>query len=114
MEGCVFCKIVDGEIPAEKLYEDESCIIIKDLNPIAPIHLLMIPKAHYARLEEATVSEAMELSFMLNKLAQIKNDLGLKNGYRLIINQGKDAGQSVEHLHVHILGGAKLKWEKLF
>lgn len=111
MNDCVFCRIINGEINTEKVYEDELCIIIKDLSPIAPIHLLMIPKNHYARLEEATVSEAMELSFMLNKLAQIKNDLGLKNGYRLIINQGEDAGQSVFHLHIHILGGKKLKWE---
>lgn len=107
---CVFCKIVSGEIKADKIYEDESFIIIKDINPIAPIHLLMIAKAHYARLEEATVAETMELAFMLNKLAQMKNDLGLKNGYRLIINQGKDAGE-IEHLHVHVLGGRKLKWE---
>lgn len=111
MENCIFCKIINEEIKSEKIYEDETCIIIKDLNPIAPIHLLMIPKTHYARLEEASVSEAMELAFMLNKLSQIKNDLGLKKGYRLIINQGDDAGQSVQHLHIHILGGKKLSWE---
>lgn len=111
MSDCVFCKIINGEIKSEKIYEDENCIIIKDVYPIAPIHLLMIPKNHYAKLEEASVSEAMELAFMLNKLSQIKNDLGLKNGYRIIINQGDDAGQSVHHLHLHILGGKKLGWE---
>lgn len=111
MKDCIFCKIINGEIKTEKIYEDESCIIIKDINPIAPIHFLMIPKNHYAKLEEASVAEAMELSFMFNKLSQIKNDLGLKNGYRIIINQGDDAGQSVPHLHIHILGGKKLKWE---
>ena len=70
----------------------------------------MIPKNHYSKLEEASVSEAMELAFMLNRLSQIKNDLGLEKGYRIIINQGDDAGQSVGHLHIHILGGKKLNW----
>lgn len=111
MNDCVFCKIINGDIPAERIYEDESCIIIKDIEPIAPIHYLMIPKSHYAKLEEATVSETMEIAFMLNKIAQMKDDLGLKNGYRLIINQGEDAGQSVQHLHIHILAGKNLKWE---
>jgi histidine triad (HIT) family protein len=110
MKDCVFCKIISGEINVEKIYEDESFVIIKDINPIAPIHLLMISKSHYAKLEEATIAETMELSFMLNKLAQMKSDLGLKNGYRLIINQGEDAGQTVQHLHIHILGGKKLSW----
>ena len=109
--SCIFCKIINGEIPTEKVYEDETCIIFKDIEPIAPIHLFMVPKKHYARLEDATVSEAMELSFMLNKLAQIKDDLGLEKGYRLIINQGENGGQTVQHLHVHILGGKKLSWE---
>lgn len=109
--SCVFCKIINGEIPTEKVYEDETCIIFKDIEPIAPIHLLMVPKKHYARLEEATVSEAMELSFMLNKLAQMKDELGLEKGYRLIINQGENGGQTVGHLHIHILGGKKLSWQ---
>lgn len=108
---CVFCKIILGEINSEKVYEDENCIIIKDIEPIAPLHYLMIPKKHYARLEEATVSQAMELAFMLNKLAQIKDELGLSEGYRIIINQGKNGGQTVNHLHVHILGGKQLSWQ---
>lgn len=108
---CVFCRIIAGEIPSEKVYEDENCVVIKDIQPIAPLHYLMIPKKHYAKLEEATVSEAMELAFMLNKLAQIKDDLGLSNGYRIIINQGKDGGQTVGHLHIHVLGGKTLSWE---
>lgn len=108
---CIFCKIINGEIKTDKIYEDENCIIINDINPLAPIHLLMIPKTHYARLEEATVGETMELTFMINKISQIKNAIGLKNGYRLIINQGDDAGQTVQHLHIHILGGRKLNWK---
>ena len=109
MNKCIFCEIIKGKIPAEKLYEDDTCIIIKDISPKAKIHLLLIPKSHYARLEEASVSEAMELSFMLNKLASLKDSLGLEKGYRLIINQGENGGQEVEHLHIHIMGGEKLK-----
>ena len=108
---CIFCKIINGEIKADKVYEDESFIIIKDIEPLAPVHLLMIPKSHYARLEEATVAETMELAFMLNKISQMKDSLGLKGGYRLIINQGDDGGQTVQHLHIHVIGGKKLKWE---
>lgn len=108
MDDCVFCKIIANKIPAEKVFEDDSCIIIKDINPKAKIHLLLIPKTHYARLEQATVSEAMELAFMLNKLASMKDSLGLEKGYRIIINQGEYGGQEVEHLHIHILGGEKL------
>lgn len=108
---CVFCKIINGEIPSEKVYEDDTCIIIKDIEPIAPVHYLMIPKKHYAYIKEATVSDAMELSFMLNKLSQIADEIGLEKGFRLIINQGDDAGQTVKHLHIHILGGKKLSWE---
>lgn len=111
MNDCIFCKIISGEVKSDKLYEDDSCIIIKDISPLAPIHLLMIPKTHYARLEEATVAETMELAFIFNKISQMKESLGLKNGYRLIINQGDDAGQTVQHLHIHIIGGKKLSWE---
>ena len=109
MDKCIFCEIINGKIPAEKVYEDDTCIIIKDISPKAKIHLLLIPKSHYARLEEASVSEAMELSFMLNKLASLKDSLGLEKGYRLIINQGENGGQEVQHLHIHIMGGEKLK-----
>lgn len=108
MENCVFCKIIKGEIPADKVFEDDSCIIIKDIHPKAKIHYLLIPKSHYAVLEEASVAESMEISFMLNKLASMKDSLGLKNGYRIVLNQGSDSGQEVQHLHFHILGGEKL------
>lgn len=105
---CVFCEIIKGNIPSNKVYEDETCIIINDINPKAKIHMLLIPKSHYARLEEASVSESMEIAFMLNKLSSMKDSLGLKNGYRIVLNQGDDAGQEVQHLHFHILGGEKL------
>ena len=108
MENCIFCNIINGKIPADKVYEDEACIIIKDIQPKAKIHLLLIPKTHYARIEEASVSESMELAFMLNKFSTMKDSFGLEKGYRLIINQGEYGGQEVQHLHVHILGGEKL------
>ncbi len=109
--SCIFCDIIEGNIKSERVYEDENCIIIKDIEPIAPIHYLMIPKKHYSKLEEASVSEAMELSFMLNKLGQMKKELGLEEGYRIIINQGKNAGQTVDHLHIHVLAGKELNWQ---
>lgn len=108
MENCIFCNIINGKIPADKVYEDEACIIIKDIQPKAKIHLLLIPKTHYARIEEASVSESMELAFMLNKFSTMKDSFGLEKGYRLTINQGEYGGQEVQHLHVHILGGEKL------
>lgn len=105
---CLFCKIINGEIPSERVYEDDDMIIIRDINPKAKVHLLAIPKVHYFLIEEQKVSDTMTLGLMLNKISQLKEKLGVKNGYRLVINQGEDGGQEVKHLHVHILGGEKL------
>lgn len=107
MEDCIFCKIGKGEIKSEFLYEDEDFFIIKDIHPAARIHYLAIPKAHYARLEGA--QDDMEaIKKIFKKIAKIKDDLGLSEGYRIIINQGKNARQDVQHVHVHILGGQDL------
>lgn len=105
---CLFCKIINGEIPSERVYEDDDMIIIRDINPKAKVHLLAIPKVHYSLIEEQKVSDTMTLGLMLNKISQHKEKLGVANGYRLVINQGEDGGQEVKHLHVHILGGEKL------
>lgn len=105
---CVFCDIIEGKIPSNKHYEDENFIIIDDISHRANKHYLIIPKVHYARFEEQSEQDAIKLGKILNKLPSLINKLGLENGYRLIINQGEDAGQSVLHLHVHILGGEKL------
>jgi len=113
MENCIFCKIIKNEIKSDKLYEDDFMIIIKDINPIAPIHLLLVPKKHYSKLYEQTADDVEVLGKCLNKLSLIKNELNLSDGYRLIINQGKNAQQTVEHLHIHILGGKILEWDKL-
>ena len=105
---CVFCKIIKGEIPSDKLYEDENVIIIKDINPEAKIHLLMIPKEHFANIAEMNEKQSIAMAAAFRKLATLTDDLGLKDGFRLISNKGKDACQSVEHLHIHILGGEQL------
>lgn len=108
MDNCIFCKIVKGDIPSAKVYEDEDMIIIKDLNPQAPVHLLLIPKEHYANIVEMSDAQAQNLAKCLKKLATLTDKLGLQNGFRLVSNKGEDGCQSVGHLHIHILGGRKL------
>lgn len=108
MDNCIFCKIVKGDIPSSKVYEDEDMIIIKDLNPQAPVHLLLIPKEHYANIAEMSDAQAQTLAKCLKKLSTLTDKLGLQNGFRLVSNKGEDGCQSVGHLHIHILGGAKL------
>lgn len=105
---CVFCRIIKGEIPSSKVYEDEFMCVFKDLEPKAKIHLLAVPKSHFKLLEEMDGSQAEILKHMLSKIPQIAAQNGCGGGYRLIINQGGDAGQTVFHLHIHILGGEKL------
>lgn len=108
MSDCIFCKIREGELPSEKVYEDDLMFIIKDIDPKAERHFLMIPKRHYKLLSEMTPQDAENLSLCLRKISQLSDILGLQGGYRLIINQGDDAGQTVFHLHVHILTGQKM------
>jgi histidine triad (HIT) family protein len=108
MDNCIFCKIVKGDIPSAKVYEDEDMIIIKDLNPQAPVHLLLIPKEHYANIVEMSDAQAQSLAKCLKKLSTLTDKLGLQNGFRLVSNKGEDGCQSVGHLHIHILGGRKL------
>lgn len=108
MSDCIFCKIANGEIPSTKLYEDDDMIIIKDLNPQAPVHLLLIPKEHYANIIEMSDAQAQTLAKCVKKLSALADQLGLQNGFRLVSNKGEDGRQSVGHLHIHILGGTKL------
>ncbi len=108
MDNCIFCEIVKGDIPSAKVYEDEDMIIIKDLNPQAPVHLLLIPKEHYANIVEMSDAQAQTLAKCLKKLSTLTDKLGLQNGFRLVSNKGEDGCQSVGHLHIHILGGRKL------
>ena len=111
MENCIFCKILAGEIPSAKVYEDEFVFAFKDIAPIAKIHLLCIPKDHFAYLTELNAARAALLGRTFEKIGKLKDKLGLSDGYRLVINQGENAGQTVHHLHIHILGGETLPWE---
>ena len=105
MENCIFCKIIAGEIPSNKVYEDEDMLIFRDINPQAKVHCLCVPKSHFATLAEMDEKQAELVKKCLVKIPSVAKELGLENAYRLIVNQGKDAGQTVFHLHIHILGG---------
>lgn len=108
---CIFCKIIAGEIPSTKLYEDDELIVIKDVEPKAKVHLLCIPKDHFALLGEMDETRALIVKRALQKIPTLQKEFGLESGYRLVVNQGEAAGQSVHHLHIHILGGETLPWE---
>lgn len=109
MENCVFCKIIAGEIPSTRFYEDEDMIVIKDIEPKAKLHYLCVPKTHFALLLEMDEEKAELLKRVLKKIPVLaQNALGLEGGYRMIVNQGADGGQSVPHLHIHLLGGEPL------
>ncbi len=107
---CVFCKILRGEIPSAKVYEDDEMLVFKDIEPKAKVHLLAVPKDHFKLLADMDETRAKVLSHMLANIPQIAAQNGCTNGYRLVINQGDDAGQRVFHLHIHILGGENLPW----
>ena len=109
MNNCIFCKIRNGEIPSEIIYKDEDFMIIKDINPQAKIHLLAIPAEHAPLIENISENSAKTIGKILSKISHMQKELGLTNGYRLIINQGEDGAQTVGHIHIHILGGEKLK-----
>lgn len=111
MDDCLFCKFAKGEIPVDKVYEDEDFIVIRDINPQAKNHFLAIPKTHFRLLSEMTEDDAERLKRILKKIPTLEKELELKNGYRLVINQGDDAGQTVPHLHIHILSGQKMGWQ---
>ncbi len=108
--NCLFCKIVKGEIPSAKVYEDGEMLVFKDIQPKAKVHLLAIPKDHFKLLSDADGARVGVLGRMLEKIPEIAAENGCENGYRLIINQGEAAGQTVFHLHMHILGGQELDW----
>ena len=108
MENCIFCKIVAGEIPSPRLYEDDKMIVIKDIEPKAKLHYLCLPKTHFARLNEMDDAPADIVKHIFKTIPALEETLGLQDGYRVIINQGDNGGQTVAHLHVHLLGGEKL------
>lgn len=108
MENCIFCKIVAGEIPSPRLYEDEKMIVIRDIEPKAKLHYLCIPKTHFALLAEMDEQGADVVKHCFEVIPTLEEKLGLQDGYRVIINQGENGGQTVHHLHIHLLGGEKL------
>ena len=107
---CIFCKIANGEIPSKKVYEDDRCLAFYD--PQAPIHVLFIPKKHLCCVNEITEENAGEVAHIFTVIPKVAKELGLENGYRIINNCGADAGQTVMHLHFHLLGG-KTMGEKI-
>ena len=105
---CLFCAIINGDIPSKKVYEDESCYAFLDINPQAPVHCLVVPKNHVASANEINEANAAVVAKIFTAIPVIAKELGLANGYRIVSNIGEDGCQSVKHLHFHILGGAKL------
>jgi len=109
MEDCLFCKISKGEIPSTKVYEDEDIYAFNDINPVAPIHILVIPKKHIASLKDMEKEDEALIGKIYGVINKIAEEKGFKeNGYRVIVNCGKEAGQEVMHLHFHVLAGTKL------
>jgi histidine triad (HIT) family protein len=110
MSECLFCRILRGEIPAKKVHEDEHTFAFEDINPKAPTHVLIIPKKHVVDLKEATIADAELIGRCHLAAAEIARQRGIEDGYRTVLNVGPGAGQSVFHLHLHLLGGRNLTW----
>ena len=108
---CIFCKIAAGEIPSTKVYEDETILAFRDIQPMAPTHILVIPKTHIPSVDGITPENSGIVAHIFETIPQIAKEEGLVNGYRVISNCGEHAGQTVHHLHFHILGGKQLTLE---
>ena len=111
MENCLFCKIIAGEIPSEKVYEDDEVLAFKDINPMAPVHILIIPKEHIDGADELNDGNAAVTAKIFTVASKLAKEFKLDNGFRIVTNVGNDGGQTVRHLHFHLLGGTKLKTE---
>ena len=108
---CLFCKIITGEIPSKKVYEDDAVYAFYDIQPQAPVHILVIPRKHIASLDEVNAENIGVVAAVMNAIPKIAREVGLANGYRVITNIGEDGCQSVKHLHFHVIGGKKLSEE---
>ena len=111
MSNCLFCKIIAGDIPSTKVYEDDSVLAFRDIAPQAPTHILVIPKTHIGSVAEVSAENSTVVAHIFEVIPQIAAAEGLENGYRVVSNCGSHAGQTVPHLHFHILGGKKLALE---
>lgn len=107
---CIFCKIANGEIPSQKVYEDEKILAFKDLAPQAPVHILVIPKEHIKWAYDITEENSAIISYIFEKIPMIAKEQGLDNGFRVVNNCGESAGQTVHHIHFHLLGGRDFTW----
>lgn len=111
MENCIFCKIIKGEIPSKKIYEDDKVIAFHDISPAAPVHVLVIPKEHIESANHITEENSQVIAHIFQVINKIVEELNIaEDGYRIVNNCGNDGGQTVGHLHFHVLGGRKLQW----
>jgi histidine triad (HIT) family protein len=108
--SCLFCKIIEGSIPSAAVYQDDLCYAFADIHPQAPVHVLVVPRRHIVSLAEAMESDRPLIGHLLWAAAEIARSEKLANGYRAVLNTGMDGGQTVEHLHVHLLGGRPMTW----
>lgn len=108
MSDCLFCKIVNGEIPGDRIYEDETVLAFRDIQPQAPVHVLIIPKAHISAASAITPENSAVVAHIFEVIPQIAEKLGVSDGFRVITNSGESAGQSVHHLHFHLLAGREM------
>ncbi|MPM92477.1 Purine nucleoside phosphoramidase [bioreactor metagenome] len=110
MEDCIFCRIVAEEIPCSKVYEDDLVLAFHDVNPAAPTHVLVIPKKHFTDITTLSAGDMKYVAAAISVIQQIARELELDSGFRVVVNTGSEAGQTVPHLHFHLLGGRKMEW----
>ncbi len=110
MEDCLFCKIIGGEIPSSKVYEDDLCYAFNDIEPQAPVHVVIVPKAHIASADEINAENSAYVAHIWEVIPKIAKELKLGNGYRVVNNCGEQGGQTVMHLHFHLMGGRSFGW----
>ena len=108
MSDCLFCKIISGEIPSQKVYEDDQCFAFKDIAPMAPVHFLVVPKAHFASAAEVTEENEALIGHIYTVIANLAKEMGFADGYRVVTNVGALAGQTVHHIHFQVLSGKQL------
>ncbi len=109
-ENCLFCKIINGDIPADKLYEDDDIFVFRDIAPVAPVHFLVIPKKHIAGPSDVSDNDQKIIGKMIQKGSEIAKQEGIGDAFRVVFNNGAEAGQTVFHIHMHIMGGRHLTW----
>ncbi|WP_073239965.1 histidine triad nucleotide-binding protein [Desulforamulus putei] len=110
MQNCLFCKIIAGEIPSQVVYEDDRVFAFKDIAPVAPVHVLLIPKKHISSLEDLSPEDAEIMGHIVVTAAKLAKELGLQKGYRVVSNCKEEGGQTVYHVHFHLIGGRKMQW----